>query len=143
VPTACLLKEYLAVLLNPAADPVVDQTSSDVSGGGTLGNSSALNHLASTISSPSIWISPDNHVAKKPIINEWGNGHGWLAEIADMANLHANLFSDLAPHRLLERFAWFCEPGQGRVHPLESATLARRSASSRSTMTMMAGASRG
>jgi hypothetical protein len=39
-------------------------------GGGISGKLSALNHLASTISSPSIWISPDNQVAKKPIIKE-------------------------------------------------------------------------
>jgi len=49
-----------------------------ISAGGTSGSASRVNHAASAISSPSIAISPAACSARKPIMSECGNGHGWL-----------------------------------------------------------------
>ena len=47
--------------------------------GGIMGRSSGRYQSASTISFPSITMSPDAHVASNPIMSEWGKGQGWLA----------------------------------------------------------------
>ena len=47
--------------------------------GGIMGRSSGRYQPASTISTPSIAMSPEAQVASNPIMSEWGKGHGWLA----------------------------------------------------------------